>query len=158
MYALISGASRGIGKEISKALLQNGYKDLANAREFSKWDKKEKNFIPITVDLNDFKEVEKKIRSLQNYPISLLVHSAGEGIFGYVKDHKTDQIISSVNVHLTSVFLLTKLLVKSIEKTKGQIIFISSTSAKVASPFGAVYSSLKAALMQFNRSLFEEIG
>ena len=84
--ALITGATSGIGYEISKRLLKMNYTVYGIGRNFIKNNEnifeEYKNFIPVTCDLSKLDNLEKALHSLKKIKFDLIVNSAGIGYFG----------------------------------------------------------------------------
>ena len=79
--AVVTGASSGIGYEISKRLLILGYKVIGISRSIKDKDINNTNFITIQADLSTKKGVELATTKLKDKNISILINSAGFGRF-----------------------------------------------------------------------------
>jgi len=154
--ALVSGASSGIGKEIAKKLLLNGYKVLGIGRDFTKCDIKDKDFYPLVCDLKDKKELHSFLQKYKKEDISILVNCAGFGRFAPHEEISISDIEDMVQVNLTTPLLLTKTFLRTLKKNRGYIFNICSISGIKQAPFGAVYGATKAGLRHFGSSLFLE--
>lgn len=141
MYALITGSSSGIGKAISEELRTSGYE-----------------IVPFISRLENLQEVEEEARGVvKKYDIDILVHCAGFGLFEPLESFSVKDIEKLIHVNLTAPITLTSLLLRSLKKTKGHIITISSIEALKHSKFSSVYTASKAGLRAFSLSLFEEV-
>jgi short-subunit dehydrogenase len=137
---ILTGASSGIGKAIKKELKNEKVITICRNCE-------------IKVDFNNIEEVKKiKLKNIKG-----IINCAGVGYFGQFEDIKSEKIIEMININLTAPILLTKNHLKDIKKNRGFIINIASTSALTPARLGVVYSSTKAGLIQFSKSLFEEV-
>ena len=140
-YALITGYSSGIGKAICELLEQNGY-----------------SVVKLLTRLEDTQALEKEIKQiLKQCDISLLVNCAGIGIFQPHEEISILKIKELIDINLTAPIILTKLLLRSLKKTKGTIINISSVEATKHSKFSALYTATKSGLRDFSLCLFEEV-
>jgi len=154
--AVVTGASSGIGKEISLRVLSLGYRVIGISRTINTDDIKHENFQAIQTDLSDEKETNKLCKTLKQEPISLLVNAAGFGRFEPHEELNAATITSMTFLNLTAPMLLTSTLLRSLKKENGYLININSIEAIRASKFAAVYSATKAGLKAFGDSLFEE--
>lgn len=155
--ALVTGASKGIGLEISKILISNGYEVIGIARDFSKTNLENKNFKKLSMDLCETDKFEKNLKFLKNSDhLHILVHCAGMGIFGYHEELSSYDLEKMLVVNFVSPILLTRLLLRSLKKNKGYIFQISSITAKQDSPLASAYAATKAGLTHFGSSLFLE--
>ncbi len=154
--AIVSGASSGIGVEISKMLLKRGFRVYALGRDFNKCKIKDENFIPIILDLSDTKALHDIKKQIDYKNIHTLVHSAGIGYFCLHEELRYKEIENLIAVNFTSVALLTKEFLRELKKNSGYIFFINSLSGINPSPFGALYGATKAATKHFATSIFEE--
>jgi short-subunit dehydrogenase len=155
--ALISGASSGIGLEISKKLLEMDYRVYGIARDFSQTALHHENFIQLTCDLTEIDTMEHYLK--QHTPlqeIDLLVNNAGFGTFEPHEELPTKTIIKMTHLNLLAPMILTKLCLRSLKKHKGFIFNINSISGIKPAPYGAVYGACKSGLNHFGTSLFEE--
>jgi len=156
-HALITGATSGIGKAISLALLKEGYHITGLSRTINDTTFSHPRFTPLPIDLTDLASLENHLSPLLHTPIDLLINNAGVGHFG-MHEHLTPKAIMEMGIlNLTVPMMLTRFLLPALKKTKGSVIHIASASALKPSPFGAAYSATKAGLIQFSDSLFEEI-
>lgn len=158
---LISGASNGIGRAISRLLLQQGYTIIGIGRDFSATDIDSENFHPYTIELADLDRLPEQLRNIgQQHPaINGLICCAGFGRFGSLEEFSYSQICQLINVNLTSQILLTRSLLPAIKShAGGDIIFIGSEAALSGGRRGAVYSASKFALRGFAQALREECG
>ena len=152
--ALVTGSSSGIGLSITQKLLSMGYTVYGLAR---REQNAQVHFIPIRCDITDFKALEIALTPLMKEDVSLVVHCAGIGKFEPHESLSIVQIQQIINTNLTAPLVITSQLLRSLKKTEGTIISITSIEAIKASKFSAVYSASKSGLRHFNHALFEEV-
>jgi len=148
--ALVSGASSGIGKAVSKKLLSLGYIVYGMARDFNKCDIDDINFKKIEIDLTHQRSFPK-IDDLQ-----LLINCAGIGRFAPFEELKKEDIENLIALNLTAPLLLSHFYLRTLKKKRGFIININSITAIEPAIFGAAYAASKAGLRHFGKSLFKE--
>ncbi len=141
MKALITGYSSGIGKAICEELEFNGYE-----------------IIRLKSRLEDIKSLEKEVKELlKTIDINLLINCAGVGVFKPHEEIAISKIKELIDVNLTAPIILSKLFLRSLKKTKGHIINISSIEALRHSKYSALYTATKSGLRDFSLALFEEL-
>jgi len=146
--ALVTGSSSGIGKSICERLISHDYKVYGISRYSGE----------IICDLQDSKALHVKIKELlRTTDIDLLVNCAGLGVFEPHEEISLEKIDELINVNLRAPIVLTNLCLRSLKKTKGHIINISSVEATKHSKFSALYTATKSGLRDFSLSLFEEL-
>ena len=165
-WALVTGASSGIGKAFAERLAEYGYNLVLIATDEEKLNilkdvllKQNKiNVKIITADLNDknsFKLIEEKI---QNIDIDVLVNNAGFGLAGEFLDNQLSEYIKMIDVNCAAPLYLTKIIADKMKfKKSGAIIFIGSTLSFIPTPFNSVYSASKAFIESFACSLWYEL-
>ena len=160
--ALVTGASRGIGKAIAEKLKADNYKVLGTATSDSGVDTLNINGIEgHLLDLNSKDSIENFWSKLEsnNKTISVLVNNAGitrDNIILRMSDEEWSDIM---NVHLYGTFQLSKRALKMMLKNKwGRIINISSASASIGNRGQSNYAAAKAGVEAFTKSLAKEVG
>lgn len=155
--ALVTGATSGIGYEISKKLLDMDYSVYGVGRDFSKISISNDKFHKIECDLSKLDNLEKMLYSLKRINFNLIVNSAGLAYFSPHEEMSISKIKNMVSVNLQAPLIISQYFLRTLKENKGTIINISSVTAKKESPFAAVYSATKAGLSHFGNSLFEEV-
>lgn len=157
--AVVTGASGGIGLGISKLLIEMGYRVYGLARDFTKTQYEDTNFIKIKCDITMTNKLEKYIKDIKDKEerIELLVNNAGVGYFGPHEQVGTQKIHQMVATNLEAPLVLTHLLLRDLKESQGTIINVSSITAKKISTHGCAYAATKAGLSHFAQSLFEEV-
>ena len=165
MVILITGASRGIGREIAIKLAKNGNRVIANynkSEQRANILKQENNNIEIyKADVSRREEVHKMVTDvIQKYgKIDVLINNAGiseEKMFIDVTDADWNRMI---NVNLYSVFCVTQEVLPSMVAQKnGCIINISSIWGLVGASCESIYSVSKAGIDAITKSLAKELG
>ena len=157
----ISGASRGIGKSMAKHFAKSNFNVVGTSRNKFKFDDDLENLLPLKLDVtsrNDVKNCFDELKSKNLLP-DILINNAGitaDQLFLRMSDDDWDDVI---NTNLTGTFNLTKIFLKNMIKNKfGRIINISSISGLMGNPGQVNYSSSKAALNGFTKSLAKEVG
>jgi 3-oxoacyl-[acyl-carrier protein] reductase len=160
--ALVTGATRGIGKSIAEKLKADNYKVLGTATTDSGVDTLNSNGIEgHLLDLNSKDSIENFWSQLEsdNTTISVLVNNAGitrDNIILRMSDEEWSDIM---NVHLYGTFQLSKRALKMMLKNKwGRIINISSASASIGNRGQSNYAAAKAGVEAFTKSLAKEVG
>ncbi len=166
---IITGASKGIGKEIAIFLARKGYYIIANynkseqnAIQLQKQLKKENILIDIfKADISKRQEVNRMVNFvLDKYKrIDVLINNAGisqNKLFTDVTDRDWNKII---NNNLYSTFCVTQeVLPNMIHNKKGNIINISSIWGVVGASCESIYSVSKAGIDAMTKSLAKELG
>ena len=164
-YALITGASSGIGEEIAKNLAKKGYNLILTARREDLLDKlaqdlRKKYNIDVSVIAKDLSKYEtpKEILSFcekNNYRVDLLVNNAGYGIKTSFHETSLEDEEDFIRVLGTSVIMLTKLfLPKMISNGEGKIMIVSSTAAFAPpSAIHPLYGPIKTFVNRFSDSI-----
>jgi len=146
--ALMTGANSGIGKAIREELVKDDYKVFNIGRDGA----------DITCDLQNSRLLEKRVKEfLKTTDVNLLVNCAGVGIFQPHEELSLKKIDELIDVNLKAPVLLCNLCLRSLKKTKGCIINISSIEATQHSKFSALYTATKSGLRDFSLTLFEEL-
>ena len=160
--ALVTGATRGIGKAIAEKLKADNYKVLGTATSDSGVDTLNSNDIEgYLLDLNSKDSIKNFWSKLEsnNQTISVLVNNAGitrDNIILRMSDEEWSDIM---NVHLYGTFQLSKRALKMMLKNKwGRIINISSASASIGNRGQSNYAAAKAGVEAFTKSLAKEVG
>ena len=139
--AIVTGYSSGIGKATCEELEQNNF-----------------HIIKLNSRLEDTGSLEKEVKSiLKNYDIDLLVNCAGVGIFQPHEEISISKIKELIDINLTAPIILSNLFLRSLKKTQGMIINITSIEATQHSKFSALYTATKSGLRDFGLCLFEEV-
>ena len=154
--AVVTGASSGIGKEISLRLLSLGYGVIGVSRTISSRIINHENFTPLQADLSEEKTTLELCQTLKNKDILILINAAGFGKFEPHEELSAKIIAKMTFLNLTAPMLLTNTLLRTLKKNNGYLININSIEALRASKFAGVYSATKAGLKAFSDSLFEE--
>ena len=155
---LITGASSGIGKESAIYLSSLGYKVYAASRTPQKLDHiKNKNLIPIKLNITNQAEIDKEIKKLDH--IDILINNAGYGLVSTVEDLDDDEMFEQFDVNVFGVLRLTRAIIpKMREQKSGVIINISSFLGKIGLPLLTLYNSSKYALEGITDSLRYELA
>jgi 3-oxoacyl-[acyl-carrier protein] reductase len=159
----ITGVSRGIGLELAKCFLNDGYFVIGTSRsEFNLSSALgSENCLHLPLDVTNRDQISCCIKKLKEEDIvpNVLINNAGitkDQLFLRMKDEDWDDVIDS---NLTSVFNMTKLFIKTMVKDRsGKIINISSVAGLMGNPGQVNYSASKAGLGGFTRALAKEVA
>jgi short-subunit dehydrogenase len=165
---LITGASSGIGYELSKLFARDGHNLVLVARSQQKLqrlaDELEETFeVSVKVIVKDlsmptspdeiFAELERE--SIQ---VDVLVNNAGFQVYGPFAETDVVKEQQMVQVNLVSLTHLTKLLLPGMLKQgRGKILNVGSTGSFVPGPLNAVYCATKAYVLSFSEAIAEEL-
>jgi short-subunit dehydrogenase len=168
-YALITGASKGIGKSIALELAKYKYDILLTARsvdllqqtaeEIKKLYPVNVHFLPL--DLTELNASQKLFDWCvqNNFPISILVNNAGFGLSGSFEKILLKQTNDLLQVNITVPTQLCSLFIPILkQQPKSYILNIASSSAYQAVPMLAVYSAAKAYILRFSRALKHDLS
>ena len=160
--ALITGASSGIGLEISKRLVEEGYEVYGIGRDFSEVEKDTlllncDRFHKVVCDLCDTQKLANTVKKINgNHDITLLINNAGVGYYGLHEELSPQKISQMVRTNLEAPMIISSILLRDLKKNSGIIVNISSVTAEKTNPHGCAYGATKAGLTSFSHSLFDE--
>jgi hypothetical protein len=167
-FALVTGASKGLGKYFARALAARKQNLVVVARSLEKLEALASELRdlhgilvePIELDLSApgaGLELAQKLRD-RNIQIELLVNNAGFGERGKFLELSLERQLQMIHLHNTAVVELTyKLLPPMIKQGQGGIINVSSMAGFQPVPFAAMYSATKSFLTTFSMALREEL-
>ena len=167
---LITGASRGIGKDIAETLAKNpdniiiaNYnKSEEKAKELQAKLKEEKiNIEIIKADVSKRVEVKKMVEEVLNKykKIDILINNAGISQYKLFNDITDDDWDNIININLKSAFIVSQEVVRNmIHNKRGCIINISSIWGVIGASMEVAYSTSKAGIIGHTKSLAKELG
>lgn len=163
--ALVTGASRGIGKAIAEKLTEDGFFVVGTATSNEGADSISTylgdNGKGLKLDVADSDSITAVIKTINDeFGIpTVLVNNAGitrDNLLMRMKDDEWDDIIST---NLTSVFRMSKAVLRGMMKVKsGRIINISSVVGFTGNAGQANYAAAKAGMIGFAKSMAKEVG
>ncbi len=166
--AIVTGAGRGIGREIACALGDAGASVVLAARTAEQLQEvstairsRNGKSLPVTTDVTDKGHVESLVKTtVQEFgKIDILVNNAGSNYISslIMSDDKRWREIFDINVF--SVYLCTKAVLPHMIRAKaGRIINIASVSGKVGASHNSAYSASKAAVIGFSKAIALEVA
>ncbi|MCH7973604.1 MAG: SDR family oxidoreductase [Bacteroidetes bacterium] len=165
--AVVTGASRGIGRAIALRLAKEGNDVIIFGRDEEALKKVKSDINQFDVfcdyyagDVTDVDFVNNSINKIlvERKKIDILVNNAGIGIFKKFVDSTLEDFQKQMNVNIYGVYNFTKAVINQmIERHSGTIINISSLAGKNSFVNGTMYAATKHALMGFTRSLMLEV-
>lgn len=166
-YALITGATSGIGYELAKLFAKNGYDLVIVARNNDELKAKADEFKSfginvITMAKNLFiqEEAYSLYSELKLNGISpeILVNDAGQGVYGKFYETDIHREVDIINLNIVSVIILTKLFLKDrLSKGPGKILNLASIASKAPGPWHSVYHGTKAFILSWSEAIREEL-
>lgn len=162
--AIVTGASRGIGRSIAKELACSGITVVANynkSEEAAQKLKKELNIDIVKADVSKKDGVQQLVNyTLEKYKkIDILINNAGIAKSQLITDVTDEDWHEMINTNLYSTFAMTREVARNmISNKQGNIINISSIWGMVGASMESVYSVTKAGIDALTKSLAKELG
>jgi len=157
--ALVTGASRGIGRAITEALVREGWEVTGTCRSprgLAARDRVEGvRYLPL--DLGKEKTIQSLVRAVGD--VDLLVNNAGESPIGPAEEIPMRKMREHFQVNFFGPAALMQAFLPGMrERRSGMILFIGSIRSEAPSPFSSLYSAGKAALRSFAECLRIELA
>lgn len=168
MATIITGASSGIGFELTKLCSRHGQDVVMIANNKKRLDEARKNIetvakgrvSSIAADLSDLEAPAYIIKKLHKdgVPIDILINNAGFSARGEFWNIPLDAHIQMMRVNMTALTHLTYLVLpQMLEINRGKILNVASTAAYAPGPYMAVYYATKAYVLSFSQALGSEL-
>lgn len=165
-WALITGASSGIGHELALQLANKGYSLILTARRLSLLEQLSTSITKsshvdvkiIAVDLLDHKSMEALVQTIKDEDIrlDLLFNNAGFGDYGAFQDADIEKTTDMIILNVLRLTQLTHALLPYMNQ-KSQICNVGSLASFVPGPYMSVYYATKNYVLAFSQALQEEL-
>lgn len=164
--ALVTGASSGIGAEISVELAVRGHDLILTGRDSERLAAVAGRIRSaggsaetVPLDLGAAGAVELLLNSLGGRPIDVLVNNAGFGLSDPLSELDPEQLDSMIQLNIGVLTRLTRAVVPSmVSRKRGRILNVASTAAFQPCPGMAVYGATKAYVLSFSEAVAEELS
>jgi short-subunit dehydrogenase len=153
-WALVTGASSGIGAALARELAKNGAKLILTARRRDRLEvlagelaAKGTEVRIVTVDLNDPASPEQLYRATEGagLAVDILINNAGLGLSGIFCQSPIEQELSQVRVNCEAMVRLSRLFVPHmVDRRRGWVLVLASTASFQPLPYFATYAASKA--------------
>ena len=165
-FAVVTGASSGIGFELARQFVQNGFDVLIAAEddgitEAARALADGARIESLKVDLATYEGVEQLYARIQSFgrPLEAIAINAGVGVGGGFTETKLEDELKLIQLNVTSAVHLAKRVARDmVKRGGGRILFTSSIAAIMPAPFEAVYGASKAFLLSFSEALRNELA
>lgn len=167
-FAIVTGASRGIGEAYANALASRGYDLLLVARDAERLEKMASRLstahgVQVHVDVSDLSVPDAAQRLYvtsrqRRDQVDLLINNAGFGAFGPFTDLPMQRIQEMLRLHINTVVETMRLFLPGmVERSQGSVINVASAAGFFPLPFMAEYAATKTFLIALSQSLAEEV-
>ncbi|MEZ0539612.1 SDR family NAD(P)-dependent oxidoreductase [Fibrella arboris] len=168
-YALITGASRGIGLAIAAELARRNYNLLLVARSGDQLQQLARQLAAdyrvsvdsLAVDLSDPAAPQQVVDwcMTNKYAVSVLVNNAGYGLSGQFEQYAVSDNLAMMQVNMTALVELTQRLLPELRRQpRGYVLNIASSTAYQALPGMSLYAATKVFVLNFSRGLHHELA
>jgi short-subunit dehydrogenase len=167
-YALITGATSGIGHELAKVFAENGHNLIIVARDHEELESKRRELtaqygtdvIPIARDLFLPEAAFELYDEVLNHGVivDILVNDAGQGQYGKFLENDLSRQLDIIQLNISSLTALTYLFLKDmVERNEGRVLQLASIASELPGPLQAVYHATKAYVLSFTEALINEL-
>ncbi len=166
-WALVTGATSGIGKELALKLGKAGFnliitgrrESLLQALSSKLFEDYQVEAIPIQGDLSDMESVKKLINKTAHLPIGVVILNAGFGTSGKFINADVENELNMIDLNCKAVMLLSNHFANKMrDQTKnGAIVLLSSMVAFQGVPYAANYAATKAYVQSFGEAIAREL-
>ena len=167
-YAVVTGASSGIGAEFAKRLAGEGYALILIARRLERLEALKEEILStcecdeisvVSCDLSDREEVQDLCEKLSTFPVEVFVNNAGFGDCGYFPEGNLFKECQMIDVNITAMHILAKQMVIQMNtQGYGYILNVASSAGLLpAGPYMATYYATKSYVTSFTRAVAEEL-
>jgi 3-oxoacyl-[acyl-carrier protein] reductase len=160
--ALVTGASRGIGQAIARALAAQGATVIGTATSGEGAQKiTQSGLVGLALNVNDANQVEQVFNEIEKNhgPLAILVNNAGitrDNLLLRMKETEWDEVLQT---DLKAIYRLCKGALKPMMKARyGRIINITSVIGVMGNAGQANYAAAKAGIIGFSKALAQEVG
>lgn len=163
MYALVTGASSGIGKSLSRELAMIGYDLILVARRKERLlalkqelkSEFDTTCVILEYDLSNPNNCVELYRDCECFPIRVVINNAGFGKTGDYSSIELEDELNMINTNITAVHILTKLFARHMKS--GLILNVASIAAFYPIPVMAAYGASKSYVLQYSRAVNYEL-
>jgi short-subunit dehydrogenase len=166
-YALITGASMGIGFELARLFAEDGYNLIIVARTKEDLEKAATEFSKYGIDVVSIaKDLFQPQAAFELYDevkakgliVDVLVNDAGQGQYGLFVESDINRLLDIIQLNVSSVTVLTHLFLKDmVARNEGKILQLASIASELPGPWQAVYHATKAYVLSFTEALINEL-
>lgn len=162
MKALITGASSGMGADMARVLVNEGYEVILVARRKTKLEKLKKELGEkakiIVKDISSTFNCLELYNEVKKEDIDILINNAGFGMFGEFVNTSLDKELDMIDLNIKSLHTLTKLFLKDFKKKdQGYILNVASSAGFMAGPLMATYYATKNYVVSLTLGIYEEL-
>jgi len=168
-YALVTGASKGIGKAIATALASKGFNVLLVARsepllaqtaaEITSRYRVTADWLSLDLSHPSAPQNVYDWCRAKGYSVQALVNNAGYGLSGPFEKYTLDEHWNMMQLNMQTLVGLTRLFLPSLQaQDRGYILNIASSAAYQAVPKLSLYAATKAFVLAFSRGLHQELA
>lgn len=161
--AVVTGASRGIGVHIARALVKQGVNVSLAARSRAQLEIVRTDMAALGVKALatkcDVTNADDRARLLERTeaelgPVDILINNAGVETVAHFETTDEDDLVRTLNVNLVSAMLLTRAVLPGmLERKRGHVVNIASGAGKVGVPFAVAYATSKHGMVGLTNSL-----
>ena len=163
--ALVTGASRGIGREVAKQAVDRGARVGLVARSAADLDEVLAlvggRGVAVTADVADAAQVSDAVRQVEDAlgPVDVVVANAGIGAFGPFAATDVDEIERLTRVNwLGTAYVIRAVLPGMVERRRGHVAVVASVAGRMGAPLEALYSATKFAQVGLAEALAVEVA
>lgn len=162
---LVTGASKGIGREVVEAALNHGDRVIAGSRhpeDLAQWaltNELQDRVLSVALDVTDESSVADAVDAgLERFGrVDVLVNNAGYLLHGGIEELSDAEVRTSFDVNVFGLLNVTRAVLAVMrEQGSGHVINMASISANVTSPATGLYSATKAAVLMLTEALADE--
>ena len=162
MKALVTGATSGIGRDMTRYLVSLGYTVFAVGRNRDRLNEIQNEFKEnvktIELDISTKENCYNLYNQLKEEDIDFVVNNAGFGLFGEFTETDLEKELNLINTNIVAVHILTKLFLKDmVKRDSGRILNVASIAGMAPGPLMSAYYASKSYVIRLSEGIYEEL-